>query len=45
MLRSGWLSEVRALLNSGMPEGAKPFDFIGYSRTAREVLSGAFDPR
>jgi len=40
MLTSGWLSEVRALLNSGMPEGAKPFDFIGY-RELRAVLSGA----
>jgi len=39
MLASGWLSEVRALLNSGMPEGAKPFDFIGY-RELRAVLSG-----
>ena len=39
MLTSGWLLEVRALLNSGMPEGAKPFDFIGY-RELRAVLSG-----
>ena len=30
MLASGWLEEVRALLASGLPENAKPFDFIGY---------------
>jgi tRNA dimethylallyltransferase len=39
MLASGWLDEVRALLKSGMPENAKPFDFIGY-RQLRSVLSG-----
>jgi tRNA dimethylallyltransferase len=39
MLASGWLDEVRALLKSGMPEDAKPFDFIGY-RELRAVLSG-----
>ncbi len=39
MLASGWLDEVRALLKSGMPEGAKPFDFIGY-RELRSVLGG-----
>lgn len=40
MLAKGWLDEVRALLDSGMPEGAKPFDFIGY-RELRQVLRGA----
>ncbi len=39
MLASGWLDEVRALLKSGMPQNAKPFDFIGY-RELRSVLSG-----
>jgi tRNA dimethylallyltransferase len=39
MLASGWLEEVRALLNSGVPEHAKPFDFIGY-RELRSVLRG-----
>jgi tRNA dimethylallyltransferase len=39
MLASGWLDEVRALLKSGMPEDAKPFDFIGY-RELRAVPSG-----
>jgi tRNA dimethylallyltransferase len=37
MLSQGWLDEVRTLLNSGLPENAKPFDFIGY-RELRAVL-------
>jgi tRNA dimethylallyltransferase len=37
MFASGWLEEVRALLHAGLPEDAKPFDFIGY-RELREVL-------
>jgi tRNA dimethylallyltransferase len=36
MLRRGWLDEVRSLLESGLPEDAKPFDFIGY-RELRSV--------
>ena len=39
MLAAGWLEEVRSLLDSGLPETAKPFDFIGY-RELREVLRG-----
>jgi tRNA dimethylallyltransferase len=39
MLANGWLDEVRSLLNSGLPENAKPFDFIGY-RELRAVLRG-----
>lgn len=30
MLASGWLQEVRGLLDRGIPENAKGFDFIGY---------------
>jgi len=30
MLANGWLEEVRRLLEHGLPETAKPFDFIGY---------------
>ena len=30
MLSNGWLEEVRSLLDAGLPERAKPFDFIGY---------------
>jgi len=39
MLASGWMEEVRGLLASGLPEDAKPFDFIGY-RELRGVLRG-----
>jgi tRNA dimethylallyltransferase len=39
MLANGWLEEVRCLLDAGLPEDAKPFDFIGY-RELREVLRG-----
>jgi tRNA dimethylallyltransferase len=34
MLRAGWLDEVSRLMTSGLPENAKPFQFIGY----RELL-------
>jgi tRNA dimethylallyltransferase len=37
MLARGWLDEVRSLLDAGLPENAKPFDFIGY-RELRAVL-------
>src|SRR6202048_4578103 len=39
MLANGWLEEVRSLLQAGLPEDAKPFDFIGY-RELRAVLQG-----
>lgn len=39
MLKHGWLEEVRGLLNRGVPENAKAFDFIGY-RELRAVLRG-----
>ncbi len=38
MLAQGWLEEVRALVASGMPADAKPFNFIGY-RELRSVLA------
>lgn len=37
MLANGWLEEIRALVAGGLPENAKPFDFIGY-RELRSVL-------
>lgn len=37
MLANGWLEEVRGLVQRGLPENAKPFDFIGY-RELRSVL-------
>ena len=39
MLKRGWIEEVRGLMESGLPENTKPFDFIGY-RELREVLRG-----
>ena len=39
MLASGWMEEVRGLAARGLPEGPKPFDFIGY-RELRAVLRG-----
>jgi tRNA dimethylallyltransferase len=35
MIESGWLAEVRGLLDAGIAENAKIFDFIGY----REMLA------
>ena len=37
MLAHGWMREVQALLESGLSEHSKPFDFIGY-RELRAVL-------
>jgi len=42
MLKRGWLEEVRGLVESGVTENAKPFDFIGY-RELRKVLSGEME--
>jgi tRNA dimethylallyltransferase len=39
MLAEGWLEEVQALLEGGMSDQAKPFDFIGY-REIRAVARG-----
>jgi tRNA dimethylallyltransferase len=39
MLAAGWLEEVRALVATGVPADAKPFQFIGYSQL-REHLAG-----
>jgi tRNA dimethylallyltransferase len=39
MLEQGWLREVQALIESGLHEGVKPFDFIGY-RELRAALRG-----
>jgi tRNA dimethylallyltransferase len=39
MLESGWLEEVRQLVAAGVPETAKPFQFIGY-RQLRACLEG-----
>ena len=39
MLQAGWLDEVKQLIASGLPENAKPFQFIGY-RDLRSHLRG-----
>jgi tRNA dimethylallyltransferase len=39
MLEQGWMREVQTLLDSGLSEDSKPFDFIGY-RELRAVLRG-----
>ncbi len=39
MLEHGWMREAQALLDSGLSEDAKSFDFIGY-RELRSVLRG-----
>ncbi|HYL47688.1 MAG TPA: tRNA (adenosine(37)-N6)-dimethylallyltransferase MiaA [Candidatus Limnocylindrales bacterium] len=39
MVEAGWIEEVQALIASGVPEGAKPFQFIGYSQL-HEHLAG-----
>ena len=39
MLAAGWMREVRSLVDSDLPEDAKPFDFIGYPEL-RQVLDG-----
>jgi tRNA dimethylallyltransferase len=39
MLARGWMEEVKALVSRGLPDDAKPFDFIGY-RELRAVARG-----
>jgi len=39
MFSRGWMEEVQGLLATGLPETAKPFDFIGY-RELRAVVRG-----
>jgi tRNA dimethylallyltransferase len=39
MIAAGWIDEVRHLMNSGVPESAKAFQFIGYSQW-RDFLNG-----
>jgi tRNA dimethylallyltransferase len=39
MLHHGWMREVQALLEGGLDEVSKPFDFIGY-RELRAVMRG-----
>ena len=43
MLERGWLAEVSALVGSGSPRAAKPFEFIGY-RELRDHLERVHPP-
>jgi tRNA dimethylallyltransferase len=43
MIAAGWVDEVRALIARGVPAGAKPFQFIGYS-DLREILASSRHP-
>lgn len=38
MLAAGWVGEVEKLIAMGIPAGAKPFQFIGYSELREHVL-------
>jgi len=40
MLEHGWMREVQALLDSGLSEDAKPFDFIGYGELRAALRGG-----
>lgn len=40
MVESGWIAEVRSLVDRGIPLAAKPFSFIGY-REIRDHLQGS----
>ena len=40
MLRAGWVEEVRALINQGVPANAKAFQFIGYSELRACIEGG-----
>lgn len=37
MLDAGWLAEVKALVEKGIPHSAKPFTFIGYSQLRKHL--------
>ncbi len=39
MLESGWLDEVKGLLDRGITPTSKPFEFLGYSQL-RDVIAG-----
>jgi tRNA dimethylallyltransferase len=40
MIAAGWADEVRSLVEMGVPAGAKPFQFIGYSDLRDQLASG-----
>jgi len=42
MLESGWLEEVKGLLDNGIAPTAKPFEFLGYAQLG-DVLTGKIE--
>ncbi len=40
MMAAGWADEVHSLVGMGVPAGAKPFQFIGYSDLRDQLASG-----
>jgi len=40
MMKAGWPSEVRGLVDRGIPADAKPFQFIGYSAIREAIKAG-----
>lgn len=40
MLASGWVDEVRALIQQRIPSTAKPFTFLGYAQIRDHILNG-----
>jgi tRNA dimethylallyltransferase len=40
MIDAGWEEEARSLVANGVPQDAKPFQFIGYSQLCKRIASG-----
>ena len=40
MMKTGWITEVRELIRSGVRADAKPFQFIGYSELRMQIDAG-----
>lgn len=45
MLERGWLGEVAALIESGTPLSAKPFEFLGYRELRDHLAEGVPSPQ
>lgn len=41
MIASGWIEEVRKLIEMGVPASAKPFTFLGYSQLREHIAGGS----
>jgi tRNA dimethylallyltransferase len=40
MIQTGWIEEVAQLVKTGIPSGAKPFQFIGYAEWRAHLAGG-----